>query len=74
MNVTGTAADVDYGYIVTVEGHGELDPEVRVVRSRLYMQTTVNEANTLLETEMGIGLEQVTEFQKTLEALPEESK
>ena len=75
VTVEGTPNSEDpYGYIVRVAGYGILDPEVRVVSSQLYMQTTVNEANSLLEEEFGKGLDEVTKIKKDLDAQSEQSK
>lgn len=67
VHVSGSGdPDVDYGYIVSVSGHGMLDPEVRVVSSRLYMLTAVEESNALLEEVMGISLDELTKMQMEL--------
>ena len=64
VSVTGTAdPNIDYGYIVHVEGHGNLDPEVRVVGSSFFMQSLMSEVDTLLQEELGISLQDFNDLQ-----------
>jgi len=65
----------DYGYIVRVRGHGELDPEVRVVSSRmLYLKSRLAEVDAVLEDEMGFSLKELNENQEELNVLSEDAK
>ena len=64
VQVSGSGnPDVDYGYIVRVSGHGVLDPEVRVVSSRMFMMTALEETNALLEEVMGFDLDGLAKMQ-----------
>jgi hypothetical protein len=70
VTVSGnTNPDEDYGYIVRVTEHGDLDPEVRVVESRLFMRTLIEEADALLEEVLGISVpelaDQYSKYMKT---------
>ena len=69
VTVTGDAGpNGPYGYIVRVEGHGELDPEVRIVTSRMLMlNSLMDQVDALLEEEMGFGLMKLNEKQRELE-------
>jgi len=59
--------DEDYGYIVRVEGHGELDPEVRIVTSRmLFLNSRLDQVDALLEEEMGFGRMELNETEEEL--------
>lgn len=57
-----------YGYIITVDGHGMLDPEVRVVESRAFMRTQTDEADALLQEELGISLQEASDTLRELNA------
>jgi len=59
-------ANGPYGYIIRVEGHGELDPEVRIVTSRMLLNSLMDEVDAMLEDEMGISLIELNEKQKNL--------
>ena len=76
VNVSGTGdPSVDYGYIVHVRGHGMLDPEVRVVSSRLLMLTSeLQDANAVLEEQMGLSLEDLIEKQADYEDLAKQAQ
>ena len=65
----------DYGYIVRVRGHGELDPEVRVVSSRmLFLNSRLDQVDALLEQEMGFGLTKLNETEEELQRLQDQAK
>ena len=76
VTVTGDAdPNEPYGYIVRVEGHGELDPEVRIVTSRMLMlNSLMDQVDALLEEEMGFGLMQLNDKQKELKDIKDMQK
>lgn len=61
VHVSGNGNPAEtYGYIIRVSGHGMLDPEVRVVSSRLLMLTSeIEQANAVLEEQMGFGVNEL---------------
>jgi len=64
-----------YGYIIEVHGHGMLDPEVRVVPSTLSMLTSeLEQANKVLEEQMGFGVDELIEKQKNYEDLANQAQ
>lgn len=61
VNVSGTAGG-SHGYVVEIAGHGMLDPEVRVVTRFAAMEAQVRAAESLLDEELGLSLQDFEEL------------
>lgn len=75
VTVTGnTDPTKTYGYIARVVGHGELDPEVRVLTSMGMLNSLMDQVDALLKEEMGFGLTELDKKQRELMKLQNDSK
>ena len=71
----GGSSGINYGYIIEVSDHGILDPEVRVVSSRMLMlNVEIEQANAVLEEAMGFGVDELIDKQAEYKELAKRAK